>query len=270
MARFFVFFALILSTSILQAADSIREERQSKAMEEALRLGKAVWLDVAGTKFLTLQTEADNKTVKGGVILLHELGGSPDAGLIGVLRQGLSTNGWETLALQLPMLAADARADEAAALIPLAVPRLDAAIEHFAKRKFKHLAIIGQGLGARMALLYLANNKKPAVKALIVLGLDFEQGDETGPAAIKKIKLPILDLFAQHSPSADPEGRRERRQMGRYAGNNDYQQSEIMGAVTGFPGQEQLVLLRLKGWLSRKLPNSYPDHYKKLGKQGSP
>lgn len=271
MARFFLFFSLCFAAAWLEASDLIREERQSKAIEASLRLGKALWLDAAGTSFLTLQTEADNKTVRGGVILLHDQGAFPDGpGLMGVLREGLSKNGWETLALQLPVAASDAREEDWQALIPEAGPRIEAAIELFAKRKFKHLAVIGEGLGGRMALEYLANNKKPAVKGLILLGVSFGEQETQALEAIKKIKVPILDLFAQQSLAANPEGQRQRRQMGRYAGNNDYQQNEIMGAVTGFPGQEELVLMRLKGWLTRKIPNSYPDHYKKLGKQQGP
>lgn len=271
MARFFLLLYLCSATAFLHAANLIREERQSREIERSLTLGKALWLDAAGTSFLALQTEADNKTVKGGVILLHDQGAFPDGpGLMGVLREGLSKNGWETLALQLPVAASDAREEDWLALIPEAGPRIEAAIELFAQRRFKHLAVIGEGLGGRMALEYLANNKKTAVKALILLGVSFDAKETQALEAIKKIKVPILDLFAQQSQAADPEGQRQRRQMGRYAGNNDYQQNEIMGAVTGFPGQEQLVLMRLKGWLTRKIPNSYPDLYKKLGKQQSP
>lgn len=251
-----------------QAGDVIREERQAKAIEASLRQGTALWLDAAGSPFLALQIEGDGKALKGGAILLHDQNGFPDGpGLMGVLRQGLARNGWETLALQLPMAAADAPQEEWQALVPEAAARLDAAIERFAQRKIKHLVIIGEGLGGRMALEYLANNKKPAVKGLILLGLGLDGPKDAGLAAIRKLKVPVLDLFAQHSRAAEPEGQRERRQMGRYAGNKDYQQNEILGAMQGFAGYEQLVLMRLKGWLGRKLPNSYPDHYKKLGKQ---
>lgn len=271
MARFFVLLSLCIAAATLQAANLVREERQSKEIEQALRLGKALWLDAAGTPFLALQTEADNKVVKGGAILLHDQESLPDGpGIIGVLRAGLANNGWETLALQLPMAAADARPEEWLALVPEAVPRLEAAIELFAQRKIKHLVLIGQGLGGRMALEYLANNKKPAVKGLILLGVGFEPDETSSLEAIKKIKVPVLDLFPQHSLAANAEGQRQRRQMGRYAGNTDYQQNEILGATSGFTGHEQLVLMRLKGWLGRKLPNSYPDLYKKLGKQQGP
>lgn len=268
LARFFSLLIVLSFWGGVQAADSIREQRQAKEIEAALRSGKALWLDAAGTPFLALEIEGDGKVLKGGAILLHDQNGFPDGpGLIGVLRQGLARNGWETLALQLPMAAADAPQGEWQALVPEAGARLEAAIQRFTQRKIKHLVIIGEGLGARMALEYLAKNKKTMVKGLILLGLSVDGPEDASLAALKKIKVPVLDLCAQQSQAADPEGQRKRRQMARYAGNADYQQNSIQGAVTGFPGHEQLVLMRLKGWLGRKLPNSYPDHYKKLGKQ---
>lgn len=112
------------------ASDYAREKKWADEVLPSVLTGDPVYLEQAnGHKFLGLYTLAGK--AKAGVIVVHGIGIHPDWGLIGMLRQGLAEAGYATLSIQMPVLAADAKAeqypptfDEAAERLRLAVAQM--------------------------------------------------------------------------------------------------------------------------------------------------
>ena len=83
------------------ASDEKRESEFADGINKTLAMGKAVWLESEGNKFLGLYTETEKLTSKGTVIILHDMGGHPNQRqLIYGLRVYLPEHNWATLALQ--------------------------------------------------------------------------------------------------------------------------------------------------------------------------
>ena len=77
----------------------------------------AVQLELkSGRKFLAIYTP--NPKAAAGVIVVHGLGLHPDWGLNGHLRTQLADQGYATLSVQMPVLAADAKAEQYPPLFP--------------------------------------------------------------------------------------------------------------------------------------------------------
>ena len=97
-------------------ADIARETRWANEVVPQLVVGDAVWLATPQhPRVLALYTKAPAAT-RNAVIVVHGLGVNPDWNLIGVLRTTLADQGFATLSVQMPVLAADAPRDDYQAL----------------------------------------------------------------------------------------------------------------------------------------------------------
>ncbi|MEJ2528758.1 MAG: DUF3530 family protein [Gammaproteobacteria bacterium] len=141
------------------------------------------------------------------------------------LRTGLTEHGWETLSLQMPLAPLGVASTAYASLIPEAAPRISAAIEFLKQRKIKKIVIIGHSLGARMGLEALAAGVPKEVIAFVAIGTPTRVDDpETGTlGALKKIKLPLLDIYGSRDLPSVMTGAKARELAARQAGNMDRQ-----------------------------------------------
>lgn len=119
--------ALVLAPAPAFAqADYGREQRWADEIAPGIVVGAPVWIELkSGRKFLAIY--APNPKAASGVIVVHGLGLHPDWGLISVLRSQLAEQGYATLSVQMPVLAAEAKADRYPPLFPEAAERLGAA-----------------------------------------------------------------------------------------------------------------------------------------------
>ena len=102
-------FALFFAPLAL-GADYEREKRWADEITPGLIVGDVVYLQTSnGHKFLNLYTEAAK--AKAAVIVVHGIGIHPDWGVIGMLRTRLAEQGYTTLSVQMPVLAADAKGE---------------------------------------------------------------------------------------------------------------------------------------------------------------
>ena len=269
MARISLLLLWLLS-GMLPASDLALEQRYAEQLEAGLVQGTAQRLKAGDSEFLALHQEVDGDVAQGGAILMHGPGAHPDwLDVIHPLRVGLPKHGWETLSIQMPLAGPGAGVEEYVDLLPEAFPRIEAALAYFKSRKIEHVVLIGHGLGARAGLLFLGEKKPPqrkAVKGLVMIGLALDKEDEKSIAALKAIKLPVLDLYGSSDKEAVIASQELRRRMAGYADNKGYQQSEMLGADHFFRGQSQMLLLRIRGWLGKNLPNPKPLSYKDLKK----
>src|SRR5512143_300127 len=171
-------------------ADYAREQKWADEVVPGLVVGEPVYLQTprGHHKFLTLFTPVAG-TDKAAIVV-HGMGIHPDWGMIGTLRTELADRGFATLSIQMPILAADARAEAYPPTYPEAAERIAEAVKFLKAKGYTELAVVSHSMGSRMSLEYFSGKPDPSVKAWASLGPSF---DRYGAA-----KLPILDMFGDN------------------------------------------------------------------------
>ncbi|MEJ2611628.1 MAG: DUF3530 family protein [Candidatus Thiodiazotropha sp.] len=240
---------LIFCTSPLQASNLSLEQRISTALDTPALDGKAIWLEAGEVRFLTIYSPSREKISKGYALLLHDAGAHANwAEVIRPLRQHLSTQGWDTLSLQLPTSSYSNSANSKT-LLKLAIPRIQAVIGHFKKQR--NWVLVGHGLGAAMALNYAAKQPNNNIKAIAAISLSIPTHDNQDPVkkAIASLKLPILDLFGSRDLPSVMESAEERRRVALDNGQDRYRQEKVIGADHYFRGVQSSLTRRVQAWL---------------------
>jgi dienelactone hydrolase len=171
-------------------ADYAREQRWAAEITPAILVGDPVQLALpAGRKFLGIY--APNSKAQAGVVVVHGLGVHPDWGLINPLRSQLSEQGYATLSVQMPVLAAELRGDRYPPLFPEAAARIAVAVKFLQDKGHKKIAIVSHSFGSRMANVLLNQPDAPAIAAWVSIGI---LGEYTRP---ETFKAPVLDLYGE-------------------------------------------------------------------------
>src|SRR5690606_17291341 len=103
-------------------------------------------LEAAGRKFLAIYAPAAGPVA--GVVVIHGLGVHPDWGLINPLRSDLSEQGYSTLSIQMPVLAAGRPGSEYQPLFPEAAERIARAVAFLREKGHARVALVAHSLGA--------------------------------------------------------------------------------------------------------------------------
>lgn len=237
MRTWFIFLLLIASTSALAAPDYAREKRWADEVTLGIVVGDPVYLEQKnGHKFLGIYTAADEARM--GVLVVHGMGLHPDWGMIGTLRQRLVDHGYTTLAIQMPVLAADAQFDAYPAVFPDAAERLGLAIAYLKGKGYRRIAIASHSNGSRMSRVYMSRNP-PDVSAWAAVSLT--RGD-----TFDGVKVPVLDLYGEkdlpHVLSAAVKRKASLK-------NPASKQKVIPGADHFFAGHEEEMVEAVKDFL---------------------
>lgn len=172
MKRLVLFPVLAFLAAAAVAQDYARERRLEAEIVPALVVGEPVRLrTAAGREFLAIHAEA--KAARGAVVLVHGRNVHPDHEVIGSLRMRLADRGYTTLAIQMPVLGAEAQRveDYYPALFPEAAERIGVAARWLAARGEKRLALLSHSMGSWMANEYLDANPSSPYVAWVCLGL---------------------------------------------------------------------------------------------------
>ncbi len=253
--RFNGWFALLVSGVMslpAVASDLEREQRWANQVVDAILTGEAVMLNADGQEFLSIFTETDSESPKGGVILVHGIGVHPDwPDVINPLREQLPEHGWSTLSLQMPVLQADAGAVDYYPIFNEVRPRIDAGIRFLQAHDIDNIVIVAHSLGAQMAAWWLASTEDPPVLGLVAIGLSGTRLVDNGdvPAWISGITLPMLDLYGENDLPEVRETAAERAAAAGRAGNTAYTQVEIAGAGHMFQGKNEALVEAVVSWL---------------------
>jgi hypothetical protein len=183
--------ALVIATKAIAGAaiDYEREDRWTREVVPSLVVGDAVFLTTPErAKVLAIVTEPQS-VPRGSVILVHGQGVQPDYGVIGALRSGLADVGYETLSVQMPVLAADARREDYAATFPAAGKRIGAAIAYLRRRGASKIAIVSHSMGAAMTDAYFGATGAASIDAWVAVGMPV--GFSASP------REPVLDVVAE-------------------------------------------------------------------------
>jgi predicted alpha/beta-hydrolase family hydrolase len=171
-------------------ADYAREQRWADEITPSILVGDPVQLELpTGRKFLGIY--APNSKAQAGVVLVHGLGMHPDWGPVHPLRSQLSEQGYATLSVQMPVLAAGIQGDQYSPLFPEAAARIATAVQYLRNKGHGKIVIISHSYGARMTNVLLNQPDAPAINAWVAIGI---MGEYTKPATFK---APVLDIYGE-------------------------------------------------------------------------
>lgn len=246
--RAFIASLLVLGTVSFQTAfgqDYAREKRWAQEVKQGLVTGEAVMLkEQRGPEFLGIYTEAQHPVAT--VVLVHGMGVNPDHGIIGELRTKLADLGYNTLSIQMPVLAADAPQADYANVMPDATKRIRAAADWLNKKGQTNLVLVSHSMGSRMADFYFAttaqNGKPQPFHAWVSMGLGQAYTDVNG-----KYTFPMLDVYAQNDlPAVLAKASERRAQLNAANGSH---QLEIDHTDHFYAGQEKALVSQIDQFL---------------------
>jgi predicted alpha/beta-hydrolase family hydrolase len=242
-ASLFAAFLLAPALSFAQA-DYAREKRLADEVTPGIVGGDAVWIELkSGRKFLAIYTP--NPKAASGVIVVHGLGLHPDWGLINTLRSQLPDQGYVTLSVQMPVLAAEAKADRYPPLFPEAAERLGAAVAWLRGKGLKKVAIVSHSMGASMTHYYLNHAGDARIDAWVAIGIS---GEITLP---EKFRTPVFDLHGEKDRPGVLDGAAQRAAALR--GIRGSGQMQVAGADHFFAGMEGELLRQIRQFLDSRL-----------------
>ncbi|WP_299879809.1 DUF3530 family protein [uncultured Cocleimonas sp.] len=235
---FTLFIALLLTNTVVFASDLDKEKRWAEQITDSLFDGEAIELNDGTNDFLAIDTRADEpKDV--GVIVIHGIGIHPNwETVVKPLRVQLAAKGWNTLALQMPVLANDADGKDYEPLMKEVPARIDSGIRYLAKEGAKKVVIVSHSLGARMTNYYLAHKKvykeaQTETPIIAYVGIGMNTDNEQ---FLEKINIPILDLYGEKDLEGVLKSAESRKKAGSH--NKDYKQQKVAGANHFFEGQD--------------------------------
>jgi pimeloyl-ACP methyl ester carboxylesterase len=237
------------------ASDLDKEKRWANQVVDAILDGEAVWLNDGKSDFLGIYTEAQEDKGRA-VILMHGTGIHPDwQQVIQPLRVGLTEHGWNTLSIQMPILANDADYLDYAPLYDEVAPRIDAAIKYLKDSGSKDIVLIGHSQGSAMTAYYLSTTKQDTranVKGFVAIGMAAFADDPrmNSIKALEKIQLPVLDLYGNEDLDSIMASVSLRAGAAKKAGNNNYTQIKIKGNHF-FDGNEKILVKTVAEWLEK-------------------
>ncbi len=252
------------------AGDPGAERNLDLALAAQLRQGDLLWLDLeGGSQVGAVHTPASPRVPrKGGLILLHDQGRNPDApGLMRPLRIGLARAGWESLAVQLPMLSLDPVRPMLATDRKAAMARITAVMTWFKAHDILNLALVGHGLGAAFALDYVETlarqprkevtipPSEPVIAAVALIGVVLPEPYRAELlAGLETLEAPVLDLYGSRDYRVVLEQADSRLAAATRGEKTRYEQYRFPLAGHGFEALQGPLLQRLRGWLARVAP----------------
>jgi pimeloyl-ACP methyl ester carboxylesterase len=241
---------IILSTFLLtvEASDFAKEKRWIEQTVDAIFDGEAVMLQADGHEFLSIFTEAEDESDKG-MIVIHGTGVHPNWGqVVHPVRVEMAARGWNTLSIQMPILANDASYEDYVPLYPEVPPRLKAAEDYLLAKGIKTIVIVAHSQGATMASYYLSKSKH-RVSGFVAIGMGATQKDShlNSANALESIQIPVLDIYGSEDLPGVLETSDSRKKAG--AHNSAYEQKIIMGAGHFFDGKNEELIEPIDEWL---------------------
>lgn len=226
------------------AQDYEREKRWADEVVPGVVVGDAVWIEAAsGRKFLGLYAPA--REAHGALLIVHGTGVHPDHGVIGVLRARLNDLGYTTLSIQMPVLAAEKRAnDYYPALFPNALDRIGRATAWMRERNpGAKLVLVTHSMGSWMGNTWLDENAANPYAAWVCLGLTggYSWGTYFSGRA-------ILDVYGENDLPASLDAV-TRRRLALATTAEPSRQVMIAGADHFYAGKEAELSREIDGWL---------------------
>ena len=248
-----------LSLSSASAADLIREKRMADEIVDAILDGEAIFLKSKNHEFLSIYTEASEsgETTRGTAIILHGRGFHPDwQDAINPLRVGLAETGWNTLSVQMPVLEKQAKYYDYLPLFAEAIPRIEAAIV-YAREQMKEdqsrnkVVLIAHSCGAHMAMAWADTESFESIDAYVGIGMgatDYKQPMKQ-PFPLDKVKVPVLDVYAENDYPAVLKMAAQRLRLIKMAANKKSSQVVVKDAGHYYVDKGEELTRVINQWL---------------------
>ena len=260
--KFFPWFWLVILGFLPHhvAAEDL-EQRWGTLLESAQYSAQREKLEASGQKFYGLYRQNHYRTAKGAVLILHDRNQHPDwPSVIHPIRAGLPAFGWSTLSIQLPVSDNTATNGAFTRQTEESAARIRAGIDFLQSKGHKALAIVGYGMGARLAVRTLGDMSQSPIKSLVLISMDNQGGAQAlEPGSdLFRIEIPVLDVvggFETKSVLAAARTRRQHRDKMRL-----YRSLVIAGANHEYQRQQDILVKRIRGWLSRTIEQINPEN----------
>lgn len=239
---------LALFVSVAGASDFAKEQRWAEQTVDSIMDGEATWLKAEQHEFLTIYMEAEEASTKG-MIVVHGTGIHPNwEQVVKPVRVDMAAHGWNTLSIQMPVLANEAKYAEYAAVYPQVPARIKAAEDFLKAQGMETISIVAHSQGATMSSYYVANNAS-TVSSLVLVGMSDRLGDSEINTLefLQKITIPVLDLYGSEDLPAVLASAKQRAQAASH--NKGYSQQVVAGADHFFEGKNAELIDALNQWL---------------------
>ncbi len=229
-----------------------------------LPLSSASTATETGATFFSIFTPEETDSPKGAVILMHGSGAHPDwSDIIHPLRAELPDKGWATLSIQLPLTFHD-KEDDASRIeaIQASTARIQAAVKFLKDKSYNKIILVAHSFGTLMALNFLQLNvdavnpdNTPLINAAVIIGSPSSgsRAPLNSPAMIKKIHIPLLDLYGSKDLDSVMRSAKARKTAAVKAQNKNYRQVETIGANHFYHGLNDELVSYVNNWLNKTL-----------------
>jgi pimeloyl-ACP methyl ester carboxylesterase len=170
------------------------------------------------------------------------------------LRVGLAERGWNTLSIQLPVLARDATYNDYLGVFGTAIPRIEAALVEARALAPGPVVLLAHSCGAHMAQHWMLAHDRQALDGLdayIGIGMgatDYGQPMRE-PFALDRLRVPVLDLYGETDYPAVRRLAAERLAALRRGGNPKSAQQVVADADHYFTDRSEALLDAVAAWL---------------------
>ncbi len=240
----------LFAASAVTASDFEKEKRWAEQIVDSLLDGEPVYLKSGDIEFLSIHTEAETDDASSAAIVIHGSGVHPDwPTVVYPLRTRLPANGWQTLSIQMPVLANEAEYSEYLPLFADAAPRIEAAIDFLRQNGAKRIVILAHSLGSRMTAYSLATDPMP-IAGFAAIGMPGRAGKSNDNSIdhISRIRVPMLDLYGSEDLPEVFNTAAARNKAG--LNNSKFKQVKVLGADHFFEGEEDELLEIVLQWLA--------------------
>ena len=221
--------------------DYEKEARWASHVEDGLMDGDIVLLLAGKHEFIGIYTPSETDT-KLTAILVHGLGVHPDwTQVIQPLRVALTEKGFNTLSIQMPVLANGISGDSYTALFENADQRIRASVEYIETEGLIADVLIAHSMGSKMSSHYLSNNIDTKIKRFVAIGMG-----EGSPKYLNKINIPMLDLYGNDDIPSVLNVTRQKKQASSH--NPNYTQ-KMVNSDHFFNDKDILLIDAVNSWL---------------------
>ena len=235
------FFLLVGISFAADIPDYDKEARWAEFIEDGLMDGEVVWVANGDKEFLSIYTESENESNKVAIVM-HGIGVHPDwTGVIQPLRLSLTEQGYNTLSIQLPVLANGVEGSEYVGLFPDADKRIQAAADYVKSLDKKPDLLVAHSLGTTMAAHYLSNHPNHSFARYVAVGMN---GGSI--PYLSKVSIPTLDLYGTEDIEPVLKTVNQRKEAAK--NNSGYLQKMITGDHF-FNDQNDLLNNTVADWL---------------------
>ena len=233
------------------------EKKISNTLVQKNEVTDLFWINTRNSTFLSLLKVSPNDKNKGVAIILHSIGGHADwPDVISPIRNRLPEHDLSTLSIQLPIISPSKNIEEYGMVFQESNSRIKAAIKFLQTEGYNKIFLIGHGFGALSSLIYSERENAKYINGMVFISLqnyNYIKPPINLLRLIKKIKIPILDIYGSLDFKEAIDAAPDRRLASKKSGSGKYTQIEINNADHYFQNMEDDLIKNIIHWVDNPL-----------------